>query len=145
MSNEVYYFSGVVDFANITKLDKFGKYNVQLLISNDDLAKYHKSGIQRAIKQTDKGNLVTFVRKPFILDKKTNKPIDLGSPKIVDKNGEETDYFVNGGMKVVCKVVTYMTDKGVGHSLESIMLTEKEGKYTERSKFDDPEYTGTRF
>ena len=144
MLNNFYYFKGIVKFASLSRFDQYGKYSLSIVLDTGDIPKYNQSGIQRELKITDDGPVVTFARKPFTVGK-DKKPIELGAPKVLDKNGQETDYFVMQGQPVVCKVRTYDTVKGVGCSLESVLLPDKEGMFADKAKFDDPDYDGLRF
>jgi len=139
------FFRGIVDFSSVNKIDTYGKYSLSLVIAKDDVAKYQSAGIQGTITGTDAGPRVVFSRVPTRVNKKTGELLQFGPPKVIDKNGAETDLFVMKGEEVIVKVAVYDTIKGKGCTLESVMLPNKEGTFKDQELKHDPQYTGPRF
>ena len=126
---DIYYFEGTVVFNNLTKPNKFNKYDLTIAIDDANLDIYNQSGIQSKPKYDEKykQTTVTF-GKPA--EKQVGKIITaVEPPKVMDGNQDDMDAtLVDRGSKVICKVIVYETPKGVGSRLSSVMVVELKKK-----------------
>lgn len=126
---DIYYFEGTVVFQNLTKPNKFNKYDLTIAMDDANLDIYNQSGIQSKPKHDEKYNqtTVTFGKPAEKTVGKVITPVE--PPKVMDGKQDELDpTLVDRGSKVVCKVIVYETPKGIGSRLSSVMVTELKKK-----------------
>lgn len=113
------YFEGTLEYFRNNRPDDYGNYSIKIKLDDDSLIKYKESGIQVTI---DEENCV-FFRRPD--SKVINKElVELGPAIVVDTDGNELKKLPGKGSKIVAKVRSYNTVKGVGHTLDAIQVIE---------------------
>lgn len=123
-------FTGPCKWAKILNPDKkYNNYQIQVYLDKVTKEAYQKSGIQVQIKNDDDGEYVTFRRPVQKIIK--GQLVDLGKPRLVDKNDAPTEVLVGNGSIVQVTVAVYDTVKGRGHTLMEVRiidLVKYEGK-----------------
>ena len=124
-ATQYYYFSGTFKWAqNLTRLDeKFESYKVNLILDEESRIMFDESGMQNQIKADKEGDeTVTLRRRHQQLLGKELKTF--GPPKVVDKDGVPVTESIGNGTKGIAKVAVFNTRNGMGHRLESVMVTD---------------------
>lgn len=111
------YFSGTLNYFQGNNPDNYGNYSVNLTL--DDREAYDKSGIQVSVGENDDVWFRRPHQKIFGSELQT-----LGPPRVVDKEGNDFTDLVGKGSKVIAKVRSYPTAKGIGHTLDAIQVVE---------------------
>jgi hypothetical protein len=110
-------------FTPDTKFDADGLYSFDLVVDEENLAKYKDAGIQSKPKVTDNGVTVKLKRKAKGMFENTG-----GAPKVMNKDGSTWDREFGGipgnGSKVSARVVVFDTKKGKGFRLEAVRVDE---------------------
>lgn len=121
MSETTYnYFKGIAKVAQTKKPNAYGAYTCCLQFDDEnEIDKYRKSGIQA---QMDEENKVWFRRPHQKLIKQNLETF--GPPRVVNVAGEDIDDMIGTDSKVIVKVRSYPTMKGIGHTLDAIQVLE---------------------
>jgi hypothetical protein len=128
LATKNYYFSGVCEWAKLTKPDtKFnaeGIYSIDLFLDDASWAKFHDSGVQLKVKERNGQKYTTFKRPQRKLMK--GEIVELGRPIVLDNEDNELNDppVVGNGSRVTVKVAVYDTAKGKGSTLEKVRIDE---------------------
>jgi hypothetical protein len=128
MASKNFYFSGIAEWAKLTKPDtKFnaeGIYSLDLFLDDISWDKFRESGVQLKVKEKNGQQFVTFKRPHKKLIK--GEVVELGRPVILDQDDIELEEppLVGNGSRVTCKVSVYDTAKGKGSTLEKVRIDE---------------------
>lgn len=124
-----------------TKFDEAGVYHMDFYPANEgELRKLLDAGFKSRPKEDEDGKFVKLKRKHEAQMGK--ELVSLGPPKIIDKDGNETDVLPGNGSKVTVKVVLYDTAKfGKGSRLETVRIDELV-EYVKEEAPATPETTG---
>lgn len=118
-----YTFTGISRFSRLNTPDQYDNYSQKVeFVDSDELYRYKASGIQLTLDEN-----AVFFKRPD--SKIINKELfNLGSPKvfIIDDDGKEVpfDGLIGGGSKVSVRVRAYPTQKGIGHTLDEVIVHE---------------------
>ena len=119
------YFKGVCKWAKVQAPDNKYKsdekeYSVDMYLDDDSWELFNKSELQLEPREDDDGRYIKFRRGTHKFD---GTPIP---PLTVLHNGVVTKALVGNGSEATCKVIVYDTEKGKGHRLEAINVTDLE-------------------
>lgn len=125
MSNKIYYFSGMINWAKVHTPDtKYDVYTLDLYLDKESWVLFKDSGLQLKVRESDDGQYIK-LRRP--VSKKTRNGLeDMGPPEVLlrqeDGTYRPTKALVGNGSTGVCKVRVYDTDKGKGHELQTVAV-----------------------
>lgn len=128
----IWYFGGDVVFSNLkTPDEKYKMYSVTIAVTDAVLQEFKQSGIQTTVRTDSRTgkSLISFRRPSKKLVNDVMQAVE--APGVIDssKNSLDAD-LVAAGSKVVVKVLVYKTMKGIGHRLQTVMVTELQSKPT---------------
>lgn len=124
MSNtEWHYLSGKSKWARVYKPDEeYDNTYVVVYLDDESWEKFDKLGLGLQPKTDDEGRHVKF-RRPMTKMIK-GEAVEFGLPKVVDKEGKETNVLIGNGSTVTVKICVFDTRKGKGHRLEAVRIDE---------------------
>lgn len=129
MATDMFYFKGKCNWAKLFKPDeKYDFYGLDFY--PDDVEAFQKTGTRLSPHKTEDGDVFFKIkRRPTTMIK--GELVDLGKPKVFDKENQPLEKLVGNGSEVTVKIAVYDSAKGKGTRLESVRvenLVEYEGK-----------------
>lgn len=142
MSNEnnlnIWYFEGDLVFSNLSVPDEqYKMYGLTIAVDEKNYSLFVDSGIQTKVRTDSRTNqkLISFKRPSKKLVNDTMQAVD--PPVVLNSDKEQiSGSTVDRGSTVVAKVLVYKTLKGVGHRLQSVMVTKIKEKPTVHNSTD---------
>lgn len=127
MATQTHYFKGKAQWAKVYKPDeKYGKFSIDLGMSQEDAAKFREIGLKNTFKERDNLYWITLRRDPEKMVWKNQEQVKAGPPEIKDADGHPFSELIGNGSEVTVKFVTYdynnSNGKGKGSRLESVRV-----------------------
>lgn len=123
----VWYFEGDIVFSNLASPDEqYKMYGLTIAVDDKNYSLFVDSGIQTKVRTDNRTGqkLISFKRPSKKLVNDVMQTVE--PPSVIDTNKSVIDAnSVARGSSVVAKVLVYKTMKGVGHRLQSVMVTKQ--------------------
>ena len=123
--SKIVYLTGRINWAKVqTPDEKYDVYTLDLYPDDESWVKFRESGMQLKEREGDEGSYIK-LRRPTS-KKVRGELVDMGKPGVFLVDGEKYNPFaglVGNGSEGICKVRVYETDKGPGHELQALAIT----------------------
>lgn len=122
-----YYFSGKAMWAEVTDVNKYGKYAVKLIVDEQAAKEFEAIGSKSTPKQTDDGSWqLSFTRDPSKDVYVNGKKQKAGPLEVIDADGNPYEGKIGNGSDVTLKITVFKWDnaygKGVGVRIDKVRV-----------------------